>query len=41
MRCATGRVTRSGDDFVTLSLHDRAGTMGFPGTMDVQLHLSR
>lgn len=29
------RVTRSGADFVTLSLTDRAGTMGFPGTMEV------
>ena len=28
-------VVASGADFVTLALHDRAGSMGFPGAMDV------
>ena len=28
-------VSAAGSDFVTLSLHDRAGTMGFPGAMEV------
>lgn len=28
-------VSAFGDDFVTLSLNDRAGTMGFPGSMEV------